>query len=574
LWEIWSTSDGKALFEDTRTGQIFSRTKSGETATPDMTTDKYDYTAVYEKTTNGSNEWKAVSDTDSPPKIYVKDDNGDFKVKNSWNYNKATEGYSLDSNNKLHTADGKTLTYYEDMLDGTNTGGWLDSDSKEFYRLASDGSLGKLGYTEEDGQRISKLKELIPQTAGPIKQATQLVTKEQGISTGYGLAGSTGSALSTKMKDLQFAQNLQFDKNGNFAFSVNNKSFTFSQNDTLANVINTVNADLTANVKMSYSSATDGFTIESKKSGTDSTLKISNISGNFFGINGATGLDINASGVESGKNAVFTLNGKEVTRDSNNFTMDGIRYTLNSVTEGEADETVKFSLNRNVQPAVDKIKAFVDGYNELVSKLTTLTSETKSKDERTYVPLTDDQKAAMTEEQVKQWEDIAKKGIMHNDTGVQNLLSTLRGALFEKVSEVGLSPSEIGLSTYSYDYSKGGQIELNETKLREALENRPNDVAKIFTDSSVSENKSTKYQESGLLNRIMDSFSSYNVGPNTALKSSIQTQLSSMSLKYAEMQNKFADMEEKYYKKFAALESAISKIQAQGDSFASMTGMS
>jgi flagellar hook-associated protein 2 len=580
-YKMWTTSDGQALYED-KNGNIFSRTLKADAGSSPSSAAKYDYKKVYEKATNEGNDWYALNDdgltVDTSKGVFTKDDEGNFKVKNSWNYNKSTTGYKLDNApggavGALHTPEGKTLSWVEDALDGTGAGAWLDSDSKTMYREASDGSLGKLSYTEKDGKRVSTLTELIPQTAAPLTRVTHLEAQELGVSTGNGLAGSDGSALSTKMKDLQFAKDLQFDKSGNFSFAINNKSFTFSQNDTLANVINTVNADLTANVKMSYSSATDGFTIESKVSGTASSLKIANISGNFFGVTGATGLDINASGVEAGKNAVFTFNGKEVTRDSNNFTMDGLRISLNSVTEGEADETIKFSLNRNVQPAVDKIKAFVDGYNELVSKLTTLATETKSKDERTYTPLTEEQKAAMTEEQVKQWEDIAKKGIMHNDSGVQSLLSSLRTALFDKVSEVGLSPAEIGLSTYAYDFTKGGQIDLNETKLREALENRPNDVAKVFTDTATSESATAKYQESGLLTRIMDSFSSYNVGPNTALKGSIQTQLTSMSVKYAEMQTKYADMEEKYYKKFAALESAISKIQAQGDSFASMTGM-
>ncbi|MDR0857991.1 MAG: flagellar filament capping protein FliD [Oscillospiraceae bacterium] len=577
-YKVWGSSDGTVLYED-KNGEIFSRSK--KSGTPADGTSQYEYKKAYTKVTPEGNDWYALADNgttvDLTKGVFTKNGDGNFNVKNSWNYNNSATGYKLDSAlNRLSTPEGKTLSWVEDALDGTGAGAWLDSDSKVMYRQASDGSLGKLSYTESNGKRTSTLTELIPQTAGPLTKATHLESKEQGVSTGNGLAGKDGSALSTKMQDLQFAKSLQFDKSGNFSFSINNKSFTFSKNDTLATVINTVNADITANVKMSYSSATDGFSIESKLSGTSSTLKIANISGNFFGVNGASGLDINKS--EAGQNAIFTLNGKEVTRDSNNFTIDGIRYGLNAVTvdpsDPSKDTAIKFTLNRNVQPAVDKIRDFVDGYNELVSKLTTLITETKTQDERKYTPLTDEEKTGMTEEQIKMWEDTAKKGILHNDSGIQNLLGSLRSALFDKVSAVGLSPADIGLSTYALDYTKGGQIELNETKLREALENRPNDVAKIFTDTPTSESGTAKYQETGLLTRMMDSFSSYNVGPNTTLKGSIQMQLTTMTTKLIDMQNKFADMEEKYYKKFAALESAISKIQAQGESFASMTGMS
>jgi flagellar hook-associated protein 2 len=136
------------------------------------------------------------------------------------------------------------------------------------------------------------------------------------------------------------------------------------------------------------------------------------------------------------------IDGIEVTRSSNSFTIDGITYTLNE--ETEEGDTIKFSLTQNVDEAVNKIKSFVEAYNKLISKLDGMLTERKTAAEKKYEPLTDDEKSLMTDEQVEKWEKIAKKGLLYNDSTLRNMLDSLRRVFYETVADAGLSPSQIG----------------------------------------------------------------------------------------------------------------------------------
>lgn len=106
------------------------------------------------------------------------------------------------------------------------------------------------------------------------------VSSSQAISA----AGTNISDSNTvKLSKLNFANALLFGSDGKISFKINGEQFTFSGNDTLQNMINTINADDKAGVTMKYSRLTDGFTITADQGGANSYVTIENISGNAFG---------------------------------------------------------------------------------------------------------------------------------------------------------------------------------------------------------------------------------------------------------------------------------------------------
>ena len=54
----------------------------------------------------------------------------------------------------------------------------------------------------------------------------------------------------------------------------------------------------------------------------------------------------------------------------------------------------------------------------------------------------------------------------------------------------------------------------------------------------------------------------------------MDTQITSYTKKIAEMEEKLQDMEDRYYKKYAALETAMSKLNAQSSQLAGFFGTS
>lgn len=400
-----------------------------------------------------------------------------------------------------------------------------------------------------------------------IDRITRLATaskaeSREGISNGKELAATNSTAL----KDLDFATDMQF-VDGKIAFEINGHEFEFGMEDSLQSVINTVNAS-GAGVTMSYSRLTDKISIESKSMGRDGAVSIRNISGNAFGSGGGA-FGIDNGDYQNGQTALVTINGVEVERDSNTFTIDGLRYTLNSTTKAD-DDPINVKLEKDVTGAMDSIKKFVEGYNTLIKKLNDLVYTRKDRDERGYVALTEEEKEAMTEEQIEKWETIAKKGLLYNDSGIKGLLSELRGALYDSISGVGLSPADIGIRTGSYE--KYGEIGLDEDILKKALETDSEQVMSIFTKIADSSDPSEAYKESGLLQRMNSLMKNYVSGSGSTNLNSLQSSIFTQNKKIEAFEDKMLDLEEKYYMKYAALEEAMSSLSSQSNWLTQMLG--
>lgn len=364
----------------------------------------------------------------------------------------------------------------------------------------------------------------------------------------------------TALKDLAFSTPLTFDENKEIKFSINGKDFTFSEDTLLNDMMSQINAS-DAGVKISYSSLSKGFTITAKTTGSASEIKIVNTSGNAFSTtNSAFGI---AEQTKNGQDAELKINGYNVVRSSNTFTIDGITYTLKN--ESPNTQPISFMVDKNVDATIDKISAFVDSYNELIGKLQDKLGEDKY---RSYAPLTDAQKEEMSEADIEKWEKYAKSGLLRNDSNISSLLSTVRSALYTKVGDTGLSLSEIGLTTGNH--ADGAKITLNKDKLRKALENNPDAVTSMFTQTSQSEDSSTKFKESGLIVRISNAMLDYTEKTTDVSLSYLEDQISDSKDRIEILEDKMSAREEALYIKFSRMEAALASLNSQSSWLSSM----
>jgi flagellar hook-associated protein 2 len=388
-----------------------------------------------------------------------------------------------------------------------------------------------------------------------INSITQLAEAAQATSSDV---FSTEISKDTALKDLSFNNALTFDVDGNISFSINDVDFTFSQDTLLNDMMSKINAS-DAGVKISYSSLKDGFTITSKTTGSASEIKIVNTAGNAFSAtNSAFGI---AEGTINGQDAKLNIEGYDVVKSSNTFTIDGITYTL----KNESATSIDFMVDKNVDATIDKISKFVDSYNELIGKLQDKIGEDVY---RAYTPLTDVQKDEMSESEIEKWEKQAMSGLLHNDSGISGLLAKVRSALYTKVEGTGMSLSDIGLATGNY--GDGAKITLNKDKLRKALENNPDAVTSLFTQTSDSADKATKFNESGLMVRISNAFLDYTEQATDVSLSFLEEQISDSKDRVEILEDKMSDREESLYLRFSAMESALAKLNSQSGWLASM----
>ncbi|MEC1750691.1 flagellar hook-associated protein 2 [Bacillus mojavensis] len=266
---------------------------------------------------------------------------------------------------------------------------------------------------------------------------------------------------------------------------------------------------------------------------------------------------------KEGTNAKVTINGFEMEKLTNNFTVNGVTYSIKNTTAATGPVTT--SVSTDVDGIYNKIKDFVDKYNELVDSLNEKLQETKYRD---YTPLTSEQKEAMSDKEVELWEEKAKSGLLRNDTSIGTGTNQLRTDFYSQVNANGESYqlTQFGITTSSA-YLKRGHLEIDEDKLKAKIEEDPQSVANLFTSGSSESN----YSDKGIMKRISETLRSTvksieaKAGNSTmgASDYSIGKNLRSISTEISDMQDRLNTVENRYYKKFSAMDSAIQKMNEQ-----------
>lgn len=334
-------------------------------------------------------------------------------------------------------------------------------------------------------------------------------------------------------------------------------------------------------VKASFNSISDKFTLTSLDEGAVNAMTLSAT------LKTKLGLDSNTAG----QDAQFTLDGVALVKSKNTFTIEGVNYTLKENYNG-ASGNINIKLTTDTGTIKDKIKSFVESYNTLIGDLNSKISEKVYRD---YQPLTDEEKEAMTEDEIKLWETKAKSGIVRNSSEISNMLTKMRQALYETVSGAGISMSEIGISSSS-NYKEGGKLTLDESKLEAALTSKYDRVVKLFTAESdkdylESGTASERYLENGIGNRLNDILSDAirttrdndNKKGSLIEKAGIESDLSfyrntitESILQYESrittMIDTLADKEDAYYLAFSRMESALTQMNNQSSWLSSQLG--
>ncbi|WP_368993435.1 flagellar filament capping protein FliD [Caldifermentibacillus hisashii] len=341
------------------------------------------------------------------------------------------------------------------------------------------------------------------------------------------------------------------------------EKFLIQGSESLNSVMSKVN-NSKLGVTMFYDSYSDKVTMTRKETGvynnSENGKEIEFTDGDFLtqvlGFqNGDSGNYIKA------ENATFTVNGLETSRQSNTFSMNGVTFTLKKTT----DTPVTINVNNDNDALFENIKNFVDKYNELVEKIEKKLSEPKYKN---YLPLTDDEKEKLSETQQEKWENMAKSGILRNDSILSGLITQMRTAIYSAVNQDDLdsamkSLSAIGITTTA-DFTTA-KLEINESKLKAAIEKDPNSIELLFNGTGATDGQKGVIQRLyDKVNATMDQLkeragNSYSVNNQFT----IGRQLDDLDDRIERFEDRLADLETRYYSQFTAMEQAIQKANSQ-----------
>lgn len=276
----------------------------------------------------------------------------------------------------------------------------------------------------------------------------------------------------------------------------------------------------------------------------------------------------------SGQDAEIVLNGVTFTSSTGTFSINGLSITAMQVTA--AGEEVSITTSNDTQGMYNKIKEFLGKYNELIKDMDTAYNAAAAKD---YEPLTDDEKKDMSDNEIEKWETKIKDSLLRRDSTLGNTSSALKSLMntsFE-INGKTYSLSSFGINTASYfsaDTNEKGCLHIdgdaddattsgNEDKLMAAINEDPEVVAEFFQKLSTSVyNDLTKRMASSSVSSI---YTIYN-------DKQMSSEYSDYKDKVSKWQEKLEYYEEFYYKKFSAMEKALSKLQSSTSSLSNLLG--
>lgn len=346
---------------------------------------------------------------------------------------------------------------------------------------------------------------------------------------------------------------------------------TKSSSSTLADLYTAGTAGIT------YDSSAGKYYVNGSKTAYDGTAHLSSV-----GQTVTAGTDLVMSVNLNGSSTPTTI-----TRSSNSFTLDGVTITANSKTTNSdgsinTKANITFSDASGTDDLYKKITDFVSAYNEIISKANTYTTDTPTKDSDTgkkYAPLTDAQKEDMTSDEISDWNTAAKKGLLQNDSTLTGVLYDFAGVASATETTSGLSLSDIGISTDLYDYTSGGKLNIDDSKLKSALATEPDKIQEMFTNAT--DGVATQ------LKQVLDRYVGTTAGATGQLinlagtsgsvvndTSAIGVQIKQYDSNITQLKTQLTTQEDRWWTKFTNMETSLAKLNSQMGYLSSMTGSS
>lgn len=383
------------------------------------------------------------------------------------------------------------------------------------------------------------------------------------------------------------------DANGNLDLVINGvKIEGLTAKSTVKDIISKINATPEAGVKVSYVDSTGQLMLVSSETGAGRQIDVSGseLGKKLF----MADPDNEDAGFVAGQDAEIAVSYGDgtvvnLTRSSNTFDLEGLKVSVtgkfgyDAAGNLDSSQAVTFNAQADVDGVTELVSKFFEEYNALVEEVNT---QITSKPDKSYGPLTDEQKAEMTEAEIERWEKKAKQGLLFNDGTMRDLSGSLQSFLTDLMG-TGISYDdleEMGISVSS-NYMDGGKIEFNETKFKQAMSTEPDKVAKVFTGEGTSskglaqsmQDRMTPYatrygtRNGGSYGRLVEEAGSPKV-PMSVMDNYIYREIESIQDMIATLQERLSSEEDRYIKQFTSMETMINKLNTQSGYLSQLQG--
>jgi len=295
--------------------------------------------------------------------------------------------------------------------------------------------------------------------------------------------------------------------------------------DALADVLKRID-NSAAGVNAVYDKLTDKIQLVNKETGS-LDIVVEDVSGNLM-----QSLDLDGAATSRGVNALFTIDevngGAQLssTKNTVDWAIEGVTLNLKQASA----EKVTLDIKSDTSKAVDKIKAFVEQYNSALSFIDDKLSVGDPADPNDNGPLAGDATLMRVQNHLRQ----QTSEFIASDSTIENLI------------EIGVTlDSETNLLT------------LDETKLKGALSENPENVHKLFYS------KDTEQGLSVSLGDYVDGLVKDATGTTVVRADGLDRSISSMNKQIESIERRLELRRQRLTRDFLAMEKALSTMQSQ-----------
>lgn len=275
-----------------------------------------------------------------------------------------------------------------------------------------------------------------------------------------------------------------------------------------------------------------------------------------------------------GTDAEIELNGVSYTSSKNSFNINGLSIQAQAKTNGD-DVTVTTATD--TQGIYDKVKDFISEYNSLISEISSLYNAESAKG---YEPLTSEEKEAMSDKEVEEWEAKVKGALLRRDDSLSSLMNSMTSSMLSsvKIGNKSYSLASLGIKTAGYFHMTAAarnELHIDGDEDDDTTSSKTNTLMNMLNSDPDKAIEIIK----GVADNLYKSINKKMMTTN-GLKSinSIYND-KEMSQSYSDYtktisawEEKIQKIEDDYYKKFSAMEVALSKLQSQQSSLAGLLG--
>lgn len=275
-----------------------------------------------------------------------------------------------------------------------------------------------------------------------------------------------------------------------------------------------------------------------------------------------------------GQDAEITLNGVKFTSMNNTFTVNGLTFSALEETAGE----VTMTTTEDTDGIYDMIKNFFTEYNKLINEMDSLYNAESSKG---YDPLLSEEKDAMSDSEIEEWEKKIKDALLRKDSTLSSVADAMKTVLLQGATVNGkqMYLSDFGINTLGYfnaadnernayhiDGDKddaNSSVKNADDVLKSMIASDPDTVMSFF--SSLANNLHDSLADKMSATSMSSAFTVYN-------DKQLKDEYKDYTEKIEKQEDKLNALIDKWYSKFSAMETALAKLESKNSSISSMFG--